>query len=1058
VNIPHKTASFGAESPKTIVGDNTMRRLLLVAAVLLAGVLQAVAQYPHYTIRQIQEVSADSLRRLDTLQRTQLTRWTAQTSPHFHDTVTVRGVCVVPAKVIGFTSLGYNLLIVDPENPTSWGGLLVRPNISGTGNPGDTVLAIQWGMLNVEPGDTVELTGYIDEFPASDPVSATQIVPLYSQPLNIFPGPGPEAIPPFIEKSVSDFFVGPFPAAAPFPPNGIKFSTGEPMEFMRIFLTNLVVTGVLNGTNGTFVMSDQAGNSFSTMDASKWFTTRGHRDPASTYALPAMGMTIDTIRGYVLTNSGQEAARGYRIAPLYPGDIVYGSVILPTVSTHRRYPIVVPPDSTPLVTCRVNRGSVGIQSAVLHYSVNNGSFVNLNMTRYAVDSTYRANIPQQAADAFVKYYITITDSAANTLTYASSAVDGTQRDTLRGFFFYNVLNRDITIRDVQQTPFSNGRTPYLGALVTLRGIVTADTNSMLPPPSRFRGSSAWYMQSGNAPWSGIWVYNDTLTTDLLSLQVGDSVAITGTIQELSEVTAIRPTSTTPAVVYSHGNPVPAPVVLPTNTFGPGVANGTISAEQYESMLVQFNNVVMPDSEPTYQDIYEYALDDGTNPVLVRRDGTNHFTTTVNDSVGKVLIRVGDHISFVRGIVFYAGGGGGFRYKFVPRSNADFGTLTSASVNVSVASGWNMISNPVTVVNDSVRVLYPTSINPYAFAFSGGYVQDYTMENGTGYWAKFPSAATQQVAGLARVRDSIAVVAGWNMVGTISGSVDTSTIVSVPAGIRASNWFGYAGGYTPAVALAPGQAYWVKARVAGKFVLAVGPAVAKLSTGKSIADVLNSITITDANGSAQTLYFGSDANNEVAGSMFVMPPQPPAGAIDARFPTAEGGSMVQIHPATLSQAVEFPVMVQSDAYPVTVSWNVTKGASSYQIADGNGGKTFRPKTMAATGSMELRGSGMSKFSIQVMANGELPKRYALDQNYPNPFNPSTTIKYDLPKDSKVSLKVFDILGREVSTLVNGEEKAGFKSVEWNGTGFATGVYFFRLQAGDFTATKKLLLLK
>jgi len=169
-------------------------------------------------------------------------------------------------------------------------------------------------------------------------------------------------------------------------------------------------------------------------------------------------------------------------------------------------------------------------------------------------------------------------------------------------------------------------------------------------------------------------------------------------------------------------------------------------------------------------------------------------------------------------------------------------------------------------------------------------------------------------------------------------------------------------------------------------------------------------------------------------------------------------MVQIHPATLSQAVEFPVMVQSDAYPVTVSWNVTKGASSYQIADGNGGKTFRPKTMAATGSMELRGSGMSKFSIQVMANGELPKRYALDQNYPNPFNPSTTIKYDLPKDSKVSLKVFDILGREVSTLVNGEEKAGFKSVEWNGTGFATGVYFFRLQAGDFTATKKLLLLK
>jgi predicted extracellular nuclease len=336
------------------------------------------------------------------------------------------------------------------------------------------------------------------------------------------------------------------------------------------------------------------------------------------------------------------------------------------------------------------------------------------MTRFAADSTYRANIPQQVADTFVKYYITVTDSAANLVTYGSSAVDGTQRDTLRGFFFYNVLNRALTINDVQRTPFTNGRTPYLGALLTLRGIITADTASMMPPPVRFRGSSAWYMQSGNTPWSGIWVYNDTLSAGLLGLQVGDSVAITGSIQENSEVTTLRPVSTIAPVVYSHNNPTPAPVVLPTSTFGPGVANGMISAEQYESMLVQFNNVVMPDSEPTFQDIYEYAVDNSSSPVLVRRDGTNHFTTTVNDSVGKVLIRRNDRISYLRGIVFYAGGGGGFRYKFVPRTNADFGTITSVEIErqPTIATSFALAQNYPNPFNPSTSIHYTLPKNEY----------------------------------------------------------------------------------------------------------------------------------------------------------------------------------------------------------------------------------------------------------------------------------------------------------------------------------------------------------
>jgi hypothetical protein len=87
----------------------------------------------------------------------------------------------------------------------------------------------------------------------------------------------------------------------------------------------------------------------------------------------------------------------------------------------------------------------------------------------------------------------------------------------------------------------------------------------------------------------------------------------------------------------------------------------------------------------------------------------------------------------------------------------------------------------------------------------------------------------------------------------------------------------------------------------------------------------------------------------------------------------------------------------------------------------------------------------------------PREYLLAQNYPNPFNPSTTIKYELPKSSDVRLNVFDILGREVSVLVNERRDAGVHEVKFDATGLSSGVYFYRLRAGNFVRTKKLLLM-
>jgi hypothetical protein len=91
-------------------------------------------------------------------------------------------------------------------------------------------------------------------------------------------------------------------------------------------------------------------------------------------------------------------------------------------------------------------------------------------------------------------------------------------------------------------------------------------------------------------------------------------------------------------------------------------------------------------------------------------------------------------------------------------------------------------------------------------------------------------------------------------------------------------------------------------------------------------------------------------------------------------------------------------------------------------------------------------------------GALPTEYSLSQNYPNPFNPSTTIKYGIPRHSTVTLRVFNTLGQQVAVLVNRTQDAGYHEAKFDGSAMASGVYFYRLKAGEYVETKKLLLMK
>ena len=103
----------------------------------------------------------------------------------------------------------------------------------------------------------------------------------------------------------------------------------------------------------------------------------------------------------------------------------------------------------------------------------------------------------------------------------------------------------------------------------------------------------------------------------------------------------------------------------------------------------------------------------------------------------------------------------------------------------------------------------------------------------------------------------------------------------------------------------------------------------------------------------------------------------------------------------------------------------------------------------------------RFTLELRA--VVPDTFTLHQNFPNPFNPITTLSYDLPEQAEVTLTIYDLMGREITQLVNTNQQAGFKSVQWDATdsmgrAVSAGVYLYQIQAGEFVQTKKMVLLK
>jgi PKD repeat protein len=362
------------------------------------------------------------------------------------------------------------------------------------------------------------------------------------------------------------------------------------------------------------------------------------------------------------------------------------------------------------------------------------------------------------------------------------------------------------------------------------------------------------------------------------------------------------------------------------------------------------------------------------------------------------------------------------------------TLTS-----SVNSGWNIVSVPVRAPDMTYSTLFP-GVASQAFIYNNGYVPITTLSNGAGYWMKFNNANNYLITGYKYQPENMNVSSGWNLIGPFDTNIPVSSIVSNPAGIVNSYYFGYGGSYAIADTLKVGKGYWIRTSASGYLYKGVMDNIQSQPAANPLEQFAE-LRLASGDDEQASLFLGMA--NELT-SDYTLPPVPPSGIFDVRFGTDKFVEEL---------GRNHVLKINSASGETRLTVHNTKGAK-FRIKDGIDGSILNKELIEGTEIVIPANLG----TLLLETTGIVPLTYELSQNYPNPFNPVTTIKYQMPKDGIVKISVYDVLGKEVKTLVNSFRQAGAYKVKLDAADLASGVYFYRMTAGRFADLKKLIVLK
>jgi hypothetical protein len=371
------------------------------------------------------------------------------------------------------------------------------------------------------------------------------------------------------------------------------------------------------------------------------------------------------------------------------------------------------------------------------------------------------------------------------------------------------------------------------------------------------------------------------------------------------------------------------------------------------------------------------------------------------------------------------------------------------VYVDYFSGWNLVGLPVEVENPDYEMIYPDAIDETLYSFDNGYSLENELFTGVGYWLRFPEEGFSVITGVPIYEVLVSLNEGWNLMSGISTTTSVNNIQDVYDIIIPGTIYGWELGYVQSEELEPGKGYWLRAFQDGEVTI-TGDGLARISSQDfSLNGKANTLTV-----NGMDLYFGVEMSAREKLS-YSLPPKPPSGAFDIRF---KGDTRVTKEKAEIE--------VMSTTETLTIAYNVVIDAGEHMnwVLTSDNGKDY-----ILDDSGEITVPSSERFVLN--RESVIPVTFALHQNYPNPFNPITTLRYDLPSDALVTLSIYDMLGREITQLVNTTQEAGFKSVQWDATDsmgrtVSAGVYLYQIQAGDpspnsghgFVQTKKMVLLK
>lgn len=644
-----------------------MKTKLLFILILISGSLIFAQNYPNISIRDIQFLPNDSLSA------------GRDGSLHVGDTVQVTGVVMVSPVVdptfdrrpIMWAGSRWQTYLRDTNFTfTEWAGLNIIQN--------DTSAAAQGTLMDLlDTAQVVTITGVVAEFGQQTQLNVltNPLTPIQ------FHGVKPSRGEP-LEITIADLNTGT-------PPVG-NLLTGEKYEGMYVIIRN-VITSDRNTSTGTFAINDGQGNQIFIHDQSGYFTRRNHQ--LRTFDPPIDGTTIQYIRGVVghFNNPSR-----YVLRPMYPDDLLIGQSP-PSITNIRRNIDLIGPNDAVTITATITDIDQGgdVTEAKVRYRINGGNLSELNMVE-GLNNLWSATIPAVGLDsALVDFYIWAKD---NDGMIATNPID-----TLKNKYFYLVLNRPLTIYDVQYSPFGSGFSAYNNYRVTISGVVTADTSDLQGDGNLI--SRRVYMQDGVGPWRGIWVGG--LAAD--QLHRGENVTVSGLIRESNSNTMID--SITSVVINSSGNPLPDFVTVSTSDIGT-LTNGTIFAEQYEGVLIKYLNVTVTDENADgnpgpggggNSNFGEILVADNSNiDTRVELQEGNHpyhnlWTAGLDTVPGNIRVYQNSTFEEISGILFYSFS----NYKLVPRKADDFVGYVSDVNN----------NSPVSVDEYQLEQNYPNPFNP-----------------------------------------------------------------------------------------------------------------------------------------------------------------------------------------------------------------------------------------------------------------------------------------------------------------------------------------------------------